>query len=172
MRAVSLILFVVAFVGLGIGTLLFAMSGGRGGVSSTLQSQSRGSRRFATFVFVASLLVLGIGVPAAVIAAEENKTDIPHAGIRNLTAEELHGQELFGRRCGLCHTLEASNSVAQVGPNLDQLAPNEKFVLDAIQKGRSNGNGQMPANIYTGEDAADVAKYVAKSVGASESSGG
>ena len=172
MRAVSLILFVVAFVGLGIGTLLFAMSGGRGGVGSTLQSQSRGSRRFATFVFFASLLVLGIGVPAAVIAAEVNETDIPHAGIRNLTEAELHGQELFGRRCGLCHTLEASNSVAQVGPNLDQLAPNEKFVLDAIQKGRSNGNGQMPANIYTGEDAADVAKYVAKSVGASESSGG
>ncbi len=132
----SLILFVVAFVGLGIGTLLFAMSGGRGGVSSTLQSQSRGSRRFATVVFVLSLLVLGIGVPAAVIAAEETSNDVPHAGLRNLTDAELHGQELFARRCGLCHTLEASNSVAQVGPNLDQLAPNEKFVLDAIQKGR------------------------------------
>ena len=172
MRAVSLILFVVAFVGLGIATLLFAMSGGRGGVSSTLQSQSRGSRRFATFVFFASLLVLGVVIPGAVIAAVVNKDDIPHAQVSGLTAQEKHGQELFGRRCGLCHTLEASNSVALVGPNLDQLAPNEKFVLDAIQKGRSNGNGQMPANIYTGEDAADVAKYVAKSVGASESSGG
>ena len=172
MRAVSLILFVVAFVGLGIGTLLFAMSGGRGGVSSTLQSQSRGSRRFATFVFVASLLVLGIGVPAAVIAAEENKTDVPHAGIRNLTEAELHGQELFARRCGMCHTLEASNSVAQVGPNLDEMAPNAKFVLSAIDNGVSRGNGQMPADIYTGEDAEDVAEYVAKSVGASESSGG
>ena len=159
MPTVSTLLFVLAFVGLGLGTLLFAMSGGRGGVGSTLQSQSRGSRRFATFVFFASLLVLGIGVPAAVIAAEENKTDIPHAGIRNLTEAEKHGQELFGRRCGLCHTLEASNAVAQVGPNLDELAPNEKFVLDAIKKGRSNGNGQMPADIYTGEDAEDVAKY-------------
>ena len=42
-------------------------------------------------------------------------------------------------------------------------------MLDAINKGRSNGNGQMPAQIYTGEDAEDVAKFVAKSVGADES---
>ena len=110
--------------------------------------------------------------PAAVIAAEENKTDIPHAGITNLTEQEKHGQELFGRRCGLCHSLKAANAVARVGPDLDQLAPNEKFTLDAILKGRSNGNGQMPAQIYTGEDAEDVAKFVAKSVGTDESSGG
>jgi hypothetical protein len=169
---VSTLLFVVAFVGLGLGTLLFAMSGGRGGLSSTLHSQSRGSRRFASFAFVASLLLLGIVVPGAVIAGELNKTDIPHAQVDNLTPAEKHGAELFGRRCGLCHTLEAANAVARVGPNLDELAPNEKFVLDAIQKGRSNGNGQMPANIYTGQDAVDVAKFVAKSVGSSESSGG
>ena len=112
-------------------------------------------------------------VPAAVIAADKDNDDIPHArdhephGRRRSTA-----QELFGRRCGLCHTLKAANAVAQVGPNLDQLAPNEKFVLDAIIKGRSNGNGQMPAQIYTGEDAEDVAKFVAKSVGTDESSGG
>jgi mono/diheme cytochrome c family protein len=162
---VSTIAFVAAFVVLGLGTLLFAMSGGRGGLGSVLHSQSRGGRRFATFAFVVSLLVLGIAVPAAVIAAVEDKNDIPHAGITNLTPQEKRGQELFGRRCGLCHSLKAANAVARVGPDLDQLAPNEKFVLDAINKGRSNGNGQMPAQIYTGEDAVDVAKFVAKSVG-------
>jgi hypothetical protein len=30
----------------------------------------------------------------------------------------------------------------------------------------------MPAQIYTGQDAEDVAKFVAKSVGATEQSGG
>ena len=115
----STIAFVAAFVVLGLGTLLFAMSGGRGGLGSVLHSQSRGSRRFATFAFFASLLVLGIAVPAAVIAAVEDKNDIPHAGITNLTAQEKHGQELFGRRCGLCHSLKAANAVARVGPNLD-----------------------------------------------------
>jgi mono/diheme cytochrome c family protein len=169
---VSTIAFVAAFVVLGLGTLLFAMSGGKGGLGTVLHSQSRGGRRFASFAFFVALLVLGIAVPAAVIAAVDNKDDIPHAGITNLTAKEKHGQELFGRRCGLCHTLKAANAVARVGPNLDQLAPNEKFVLDAINKGRSNGNGQMPAQIYTGEDAADVAKFVAKSVGSSNPSGG
>jgi mono/diheme cytochrome c family protein len=169
---VSTLLFVVAFVGLGLGTLLFAMSGGRGGLGAVLHSQSRGGRRFATFAFVVSLLVLGVAVPGAVIASVLNKDDIPNAQVTNLTSAEKHGAELFGRRCGLCHTLKAANAVARVGPNLDQLAPNEAFVLDAIKKGRSNGNGQMPANIYTGQDAEDVAKFVAKSVGATESSGG
>jgi mono/diheme cytochrome c family protein len=169
---VSTIAFVAAFVVLGLGTLLFAMSGGSGGLGAVLHSQSRGGRRFATFAFFLSLLVLGVAVPAAVIAAVDDNSDIPHAGITNLTAQEKHGQELFGRRCGLCHTLKAANAVAQVGPNLDDLAPNEKFVLDAINKGRANGNGQMPAQIYTGEDAEDVAKFVAKSVGSSNPSGG
>jgi mono/diheme cytochrome c family protein len=169
---VSTIAFVAAFVVLGLGTLLFAMSGGRGGLGSVLHSQSRGGRRFATFAFFVSLLVLGVAVPAAVIAAVDNKDSIPSAGIHNLTEQEMHGAELFGRRCGLCHSLKAANAVARVGPDLDQLAPNEKFVLDAILKGRSNGNGQMPAQIYTGQDAEDVAKFVAKSVGTDESSAG
>lgn len=172
MRAVSTIAFVAAFVVLGLGTLLFAMSGGRGGVGSVLHSQSRGSRRFAAVAFLVSLLVLGIVIPGLVIASNEDNSDIPHAGVTNLTAEEKRGQELFGRRCGLCHALKAANAVARVGPDLDALAPNEQFTLDAILKGRSRGNGQMPANIYTGEDARAVAKFVAKSVGADTASGG
>jgi len=36
---VSTLLLVLAFVVLGLGTLLFAMSGGRGGLGSTLHSQ-------------------------------------------------------------------------------------------------------------------------------------
>src|SRR4051794_9722888 len=143
------------------------MSRGRGGLDGLLHSRTRGGRRFATFAFFVALIVLGFAVPAAVIATNKNSNDIPHAGITNLTAAEQHGQELFGRRCGLCHTLKAANAVARVGPNLDNLAPNEKLVLDAITKGRSNGNGQMPAQIYTGQDAQDVAKFVAKAVGSS-----
>jgi mono/diheme cytochrome c family protein len=169
---VSTLLFVLVFVALGLGTLLFAMSGGRGGLGAVLHSQTRGSRRFATFAFFLALLVLGFGVPAAVIGTVEGNADIPHAGVTDLTADEQHGRELFGRRCGLCHSLKAANAVARVGPDLDQLAPNEKFTLDAILKGRSNGNGQMPAQLYTGRDAEDVAKFVAKAVGAAEPSGG
>jgi cytochrome c553 len=168
---VSTLVLVLAFVVLGLGTLLFAMSGGRGGLGSVLHSQSRGSRRFATFAFFASLLLLGVVVPGWVIAKELNKTDLPYAQVTDLTEDEKHGQELFGTRCSMCHALKASNAVARVGPDLDAVQPNAATTLKAIEDGRS-GNGQMPAGLFTGKDAEDVAKYVAKSVGATESSGG
>jgi len=169
---VGALFFVLVFVGLGLATLVIAMSRGRGGLGGMMHSQTRGSRRFMTFVFVVALLGLGVAVPAWVIASVKHRDDAPAAQISDLTAAEVHGQELFGRRCGLCHSLQAANAVARVGPNLDDLSPNEKLVLDAINKGRSNGNGQMPAQIYTGEDAEDVAKFVAKSVGQETPSGG
>ena len=38
-------------------------------------------------------------------------------------------------------------------------------MLDAIENGRSRGNGQMAADLYEGEEAEDVASFVAKAVG-------
>jgi mono/diheme cytochrome c family protein len=38
-------------------------------------------------------------------------------------------------------------------------------VLDAIKNGRSRGQGQMAAGLYSGKEADDVAAYVAKAVG-------
>src|SRR5947208_13305948 len=125
------LVFVLAFILLGLGVLFVAMSGGPGGIGSVLHSQSRGSRRFATLAFVVTLIVLGVGVPAAVIAATKDNTDIPHASIQNLTPNQERGRELFGQRCSLCHTLNASNAVAQVGPNLDELSPPKALVLNA-----------------------------------------
>jgi mono/diheme cytochrome c family protein len=163
------LLFILTFVALGLGTLLTAMSGGRRGLAAVAQSQSRGTRRFAILAFVVALVGLGFAVPAAVIAVVHDRSDIPDANVTNLTASEQHGRELFARRCSLCHTLKAADAVAQVGPNLDELAPTEKFVLATIKSGKSEGNGQMPAEIYTGQDAADVAAFVAKAVGSSTS---
>lgn len=165
----STLVFVLAFVLLGLGTFLIAVSGGRHGLGAAVQSQSRGSRRLATFIFGISFVVLGIAIPAAVIASVDDRTDIPHANVTGLTESELRGRELFGERCAACHTLAASNAVAAVGPDLDVLQPNAKLVLSTIQSGKSAGNGQMPAGIYTGQDAKDVAAYVAKAVGAAGS---
>jgi mono/diheme cytochrome c family protein len=168
----STIAFVLVFVLLGLGVLFFALSGGRGGLGSVMHSQSRGGRKFAVVGFGVALLLLGVIVPAAVIAQIKDRNDRPHAALRNLTADEKTGQELFGRRCSLCHSLKASNAVAAVGPNLDDLSPNYKLVLTTIKNGKAEGNGQMAANIYTGKEAEDVAKYVAKAVGNPVSSGG
>ena len=161
----STLVFVLIWVILGLGLLLIALSGGPSGALQQLQSQSRGSRKAATVLFGIALLVLGVGIPAAVIASVDNRNDIPQANVSNLTAAEKHGRELFGLRCAQCHTLTASNAVAQVGPNLDQLRPPKALVLDAIKNGRARGNGQMAAGLYAGQDAEDVASYVAKAVG-------
>ena len=159
------LIFVLTWVLLGLGLLLIALSGGPSGALQRLQSQSRGSRKAWIGIFVLALLVLGIGVPLAVISSVEARDDIPEANVSNLTAAEQHGRELFGHRCTQCHTLAASNAVAQVGPNLDQLRPPKVLVLDALKNGRSQGNGQMAAGLYQGKDAEDVAAYVAKAVG-------
>jgi mono/diheme cytochrome c family protein len=162
----STLVFVLVWVVLGLGLLLIALSGGPGGALARLQSQSRGSRRFAVMAFVGALLILGIGVPFAVIRLVDSSRDnIPKANVTALTGAEENGRELFGRRCAICHTLAAANAVAQVGPNLDVVQPPKSLVLDAIKKGRSQGNGQMAAGIYEGKDAEDVASFVAKAVG-------
>ena len=159
------LVFVLIWVLLGLGLLIIALSGGPGGAVQRLQTQSRGGRKAAIVLFSIALVVLGFGVPAAVIAAMNNRDDIPEANVSNLTAAEKHGRELFGQSCALCHTLKASNAVAEVGPDLDTLRPPKALVLDAIAKGRARGNGQMAAQLYTGQDAEDVASYVAKAVG-------
>jgi len=159
------LIFVLTWVILGLGLLLVALSGGPSGALQRLQSQSRGSRKAAIVLFVVALLVLGVGVPLAVISSVEARDDVPEANVSNLTAAEQHGRELFAQRCTQCHTLAASNAVAQVGPNLDTLRPPKALVLDALKNGRSRGNGQMAAGLYQGKDAEDVAAYVAKAVG-------
>ena len=161
----STLIFVLVWVVLGVGLVLIAMSGGPGGALQRVMSTSRRGQRIAALLFTLALLVLGIGVPAAVIAAVSSDDSIPEANVTNLTAGEKHGRELFGQRCASCHTLKAANAIAEIGPNLDDIHPQKALVLDAIAKGRANGNGQMAANLYTGQDAEDVAAFVAKAVG-------
>jgi mono/diheme cytochrome c family protein len=166
------LVFVLTWVLLGLGLLFIALSGGPSGAWERLMSTSRAGRRLALVLFVISLVVLGFVVPAAVVRADKDKDDIPEANVSNLTAAEKEGRELFAARCANCHTLKAANAIAQVGPNLDQLRPNKALVLDAIEKGRARGNGQMAGGLYTGQDAEDVAEFVAKAVGSTEEPSG
>jgi mono/diheme cytochrome c family protein len=162
---VSAAIFVLVWVLLGLGVLFVAMSGGPGGAGARLQSQSRTGRRVAWIAFGLTVLVIGVGLPAAVIAAVDNRSSVKQQGIE-LTAAENQGRDLFAARCTQCHTLAASNANATVGPDLDTLKPPKGLILDAIANGRARGNGQMPAQLYTGQEAQDVAAYVAKVAGA------
>ena len=166
------LIFVLVWVVLGLGLLLVALSGGPGGAGRHMMSTSRRGRRVAIVLFALAVLLLGAAVPVGVVSAVSNSDDIPEANVSELTPAEEQGRELFGRRCANCHTLKAANAIAAVGPNLDALRPNRALVLNAIENGRARGNGQMAADLYTGEDAQNVASFVAKAVGQAEPSGG
>ena len=73
------------------------------------------------------------------------------------------GKQAFASTCGGCHTLEAAGTNGEVGPNLDELKPDKKRVLDAI----AQGPGAMPDNLLRGAEAEAVAEYVASAAGGS-----
>jgi cytochrome c oxidase subunit 2 len=83
------------------------------------------------------------------------------------------GKKLFvaEARCGSCHTLKDAGSRGTVGPNLDdafaeskaegfRMSTIENVVRDQIRY-PTTGSG-MPANLVEGQDAKDVAAYVAR----------
>jgi mono/diheme cytochrome c family protein len=79
-----------------------------------------------------------------------------------LSAAEQHGRELFVQNCGSCHTLDAAGTTGQIGPNLGDIPLDQADVRRAIEIG-GRGSGNMPQNLVSGQDAADVAAFVAAS---------
>jgi mono/diheme cytochrome c family protein len=155
--------FVLFFVALGLGTVLAAMRSGRRG--PLLNPDSRAGRRL-TLAFVTAVAALfGVGIPVAVgFLNGDEQTKQAQSGIE-LTEDQKKGRELFARSCAQCHTLKAANAVGVVGPSLDALRPPAKLVVDAIEKGRARGQGNMPALLFEGRDADQVADFVAATAG-------
>ncbi|MDQ2700488.1 MAG: cytochrome c [Actinomycetota bacterium] len=90
------------------------------------------------------------------------------------------GRQLFNAKCGTCHVMKAAASVGTQGPNLDTaFAPSREAGMDedtvrGIVKAQihrpypsdENFPGiSMPADLVTGNDAEDVAAYVARYAG-------
>jgi mono/diheme cytochrome c family protein len=161
----TLLAFVLFWVILGTSLVFIALSGGPRGARQRLHSQSRAGRKVAYAAFAAGLLGMGFAVPALVIAAVQNRDDVPEANVSNLTERQKEGRQLFGENCRICHALQAAQATALVGPDLDNLRPPKALTLDAIEKGRARGNGQMAGNLLQGEDAEKVAEFVAVAVG-------
>jgi len=162
----AVLAFVLFWIVLALALLFLAMR--RGPAARRGQPETRRGNRVWVFGLLGALAVLGVAIPAAVIAGDRNRDSIPEANVGQLTAAQKHGQELFGLNCRQCHTLKAGNAYGVVGPNLDDLRPPKALVLDAINKGRARGNGNMAANLVEGEDAEDVAEFVAVSVGSQQ----
>jgi mono/diheme cytochrome c family protein len=132
---------------------------------------------------------LGAGLAAAAfLAAGCGTGGVASAGQR---ADTQSGQQLFTQSCGSCHALSAAGTSGTIGPDLDNAfaasvqegypqSAIENIVLDQIRLGSGEvatyTNGKlgnfkvqtpMPANIVKGQDAIDVAAYVASVAGQS-----
>lgn len=169
-------LFIALWVVLALGVFFIAIRGGPRGARETLQTQSFAARRTAITLFVLTVVVFGIALPLVLLIGNHAKANGQVGGYK-LTAAEKQGRELFGQRCAVCHTLAAANAIGKVGPNLDTIKPSESLVLHTIQNGCLQnppptepqqiclGQGTMPANIFQGQQAIDVAKFVARVAG-------
>jgi mono/diheme cytochrome c family protein len=136
----------------------------------------------ATALAAAALLAAGCGT----------------GGVSKGKADTAHGKQLFTEKCGSCHTLADAGTQGKIGPNLDDAfrRPREegfkastvrnvvhdqiKYAIEhpagfATGPGGPGGRGVpapgMPQNLVTGDDANDVAAYVASVAGVSAAGG-
>lgn len=116
-------------------------------------------------------------------------------GITKGKADTAHGKQLFSEKCGSCHTLADAGTQGKIGPNLDDAFSGPRAqgfkestirnvvhgqILYAVDdppgfiKG-PNGEEQpapgMPRDLVKGQDAVDVAAYVASVAGISAAGG-
>ena len=136
--------------------------------SSQRKAKAAGSSGSGKMLYLGvGLCVVGIGlvIPGLLIVNNDKKTSRDATGGVVLTADQESGRVLFAQNCSTCHTLQASGSVGQTGPNLDYMHPPEALILNAIQIGRARGNGNMPAGLVTGNQAKNVASYVSAVAG-------
>ncbi|HUZ84931.1 MAG TPA: c-type cytochrome [Gaiellales bacterium] len=90
------------------------------------------------------------------------------------SADLSTGKQIFQQKCGYCHTLAEAATSGTIGPNLDdayfasrldglQSSSFEALVRNQISE--PNPEGKMPANLVGGQQAQDVAAYVASVAG-------
>lgn len=159
----EVVAFLLPFVLLGGLVLFVAFSGGPSEAREAYLT--RGSR-----VFQVSILFIYIGfglvVPGLVLANKgEEAGGVGALRTTQMTEAEARGKDIFKQTCASCHSLAAVNARGITGPSLDQLGEvTPERVVNAIKNG-GTGQGLMPAGLLEGEDAQDVAEYVAKVAG-------
>ena len=115
-------------------------------------------------------MVKSLGRITTLKAAAAIAVTVGGCAIKHPTGDLVNGKKLFATHCASCHTLAHASSTGTVGPNLD----------DAFRQDRADGvkstsiaglvgywiefpntQGAMPAMLVKGQDAQDVAAYVA-----------
>ena len=156
--------FVIGFLLIGLSVVLIAMRGGPRGARDAMHTQSARGRSLATWAIAAVCLAFGVAIPAVVMAKNSDRDKQARGGVE-LTEAQAEGRRLFTYNCGTCHTLASAGSAGRIGPTLDELRPPKELTLDAIEKGRAKGLGQMPAELLVGEEAEKVAAFIEVAAG-------
>jgi len=103
-------------------------------------------------------------------SSEQTTAEATTAATTGGSVSAAAGKAVFTSNCGSCHTLADAGTSGSVGPNLDDLEPDEA----TVQKQVENGGGGMPA--FGGQlkdtQIASVAKYVASVAGKGGDGGG
>ncbi len=127
---------------------------------------------------VAVLVVLALVTALGLAACGDT------VGYSSGSGDKIRGKALFKQGCGSCHTLADAGTTGTIGPNLDYAFVQSRIdglgqsVIQQVVRDQiayavtkpSTGAPGMPRNIYEGQDAEDVASYVA-SVAGLDSSG-
>jgi mono/diheme cytochrome c family protein len=116
-------------------------------------------------------------VPATLLVAVVLAASGCGAVGRVTQGDPAHGKELFlastpKGSCAACHTLADAKSQGTIGPNLDDAYSSvkeqgfsEQTMADIVRGQIAYPEPPMPPDIYRGQDASDVALYVAKCAG-------
>jgi mono/diheme cytochrome c family protein len=119
--------------------------------------------------------ILALGTAAVAVAAITADCGTQRIAVPKAQVQLHSGAELFQQRCSGCHTLSyaaANGSAPNIrtaqavsGPNFNQRCerPVDR-VLYAIENGGFSG-AYMPQNVVVGQDALNVAKFVATYAG-------
>ena len=115
-------------------------------------------------------MVKSLGRIATLMAAVLIAVTVGGCALKHPTANLVTGKKLFAENCASCHTLAHANSTGSVGPNLDDAFRQDR--IDGVKSTSIEGlidywiqypntEGVMPAMLVKGQDAADIAAYVA-----------
>lgn len=93
-------------------------------------------------------------------------------------ADLAAGEQVFAQSCAACHTLDAAGTPpSQIGPNLDdsfraarQVGMAEAQFAGVVQRWIKIAQKPMPRDIVVGEDARNVAAYIASVAGMDDQS--
>ena len=99
---IAAVIFVVAFLVLGLGVMAFAFSG-RAGARSRRGAPSRAGRRFVAVMVTIVIVALGVAVPLAIGVVNGNDHAKSAPGGVDLNAAQANGRAVFGRYCTSSH---------------------------------------------------------------------